>query len=57
MASVALAGSSRTRAKRISAAEAAALVGSDDWIEYGTGLAQPDAFDAALADVSRSSRM
>jgi acyl-CoA hydrolase len=49
MASVALGGSSRTRAKRISAPDAAALVASGDWVEYGTGLAQPDAFDAALA--------
>ena len=49
MASVALGGSSGTRAKRISAADAAALVASGDWVEYGTGLAQPDVFDAALA--------
>jgi len=33
----------------ISAAEAAAIVRSGDWIDYGFGLAQPDAFDAALA--------
>jgi acyl-CoA hydrolase len=49
MASVAHPGPSHTRAKRISAADAAALVASGDWVEYGTGLAQPDAFDAALA--------
>jgi len=49
MASVALGESDRTRAKRISAADAAALVDSGDWVEYGTGLAQPDVFDAALA--------
>ena len=56
MASVALGGSSRTRAKRISAADAAALVGSGDWVEYGTGLAQPDVFDAALARARRRAR-
>ncbi len=33
----------------ISPTEAAALVRSGDWIDYGFGLAQPDAFDAALA--------
>jgi acyl-CoA hydrolase len=49
MASVAHRGPSHTRAKRISAADAAALVASGDWVEYGTGLAQPDVFDAALA--------
>jgi len=50
MASVALGEPSGTRAKRISAADAAALVGSGDWVEYGTGLGQPDVFDAALAE-------
>src|SRR3954447_340604 len=50
MASVALGESGRTRAKRISAADAAAIVGSGDWVEYGTGIGQPDAFDAALAE-------
>src|SRR3954453_20852500 len=48
MASAALGGS--TSAKRISAADAAALVGSGDWVEYGTGIGQPDVFDAALAE-------
>jgi acyl-CoA hydrolase len=33
----------------ISPAAAAALVKSDHWIDYGFGLAQPDAFDQALA--------
>jgi acyl-CoA hydrolase len=47
---VALGESSGTRAKRISAADAAALVASGDWVEYGTGLGQPDVFDAALAE-------
>jgi len=36
-------------AKRISAAEAAALVKSDTWLDYGAILSQPDAFDKALA--------
>ncbi len=36
-------------ARRISAAEAAALVRSGMWIDYGVSLSQPDAFDAALA--------
>lgn len=36
-------------ARRISADGAAALVRSGDWIDYGAGLAQPDAFDKALA--------
>lgn len=49
MASVALGESGRARAQRISAADGAALVGSGDWVEYGTGIGQPDAFDAALA--------
>ena len=35
--------------RKISAAEAAALVKSGDWIDYGFGLSQPDAFDRALA--------
>jgi acyl-CoA hydrolase len=38
------------RAKRISAADAAALVRSGDWVEYGTSIGQPDVFDAALAE-------
>ena len=37
------------QAKHISAAEAAALVKSGDWIDYGVTIGQPDAFDAALA--------
>ncbi|MGA2010903.1 MAG: acetyl-CoA hydrolase/transferase C-terminal domain-containing protein [Solirubrobacteraceae bacterium] len=37
-------------ARRISAAEAAALVRSGDWVEYGGALGQPDVFDAALAE-------
>ena len=36
-------------AKHISAAQAAALVKSGDWIDYGTSLCQPDVFDHALA--------
>ena len=36
-------------ARRITAAEAAALVKSGDWVEYGAVLAQPDVFDRALA--------
>jgi acyl-CoA hydrolase len=49
MSSVASGEGDRTRAKRISAADAAALVRSGDWVEYGTGIGQPDVFDAALA--------
>jgi len=37
------------RAQRISAEAAAALVKSGDWVDYGFGLGQPEAFDAALA--------
>jgi acyl-CoA hydrolase len=36
-------------ARRITAAEAAGLVKSGDWVDYGAVLAQPDAFDRALA--------
>ncbi len=36
-------------ARRMTADEAAALVRSGDWIDYGTTLSQPDVFDAALA--------
>jgi acyl-CoA hydrolase len=36
-------------AKRISAAAAAALVRSGDWVDYGFGMGQPDVFDRALA--------
>jgi acyl-CoA hydrolase len=35
--------------RRITPEAAAALVASDDWIDYGAGAAQPDAFDRALA--------
>ena len=37
-------------ARRISAQAAAALVRSGDWLDYGAVLAQPDAFDKALAE-------
>ena len=37
-----------TSAQTISAAEAAAFVTSGMWLDYGTGLGQPDAFDRAL---------
>jgi len=37
------------QAKQISAQAAAELVQSEDWVDYGFGLAQPDAFDQALA--------
>src|SRR5450755_1003831 len=36
-------------ARRITAAEAAGLVKSGDWVDYGAVLAQPDVFDHALA--------
>jgi acyl-CoA hydrolase len=36
-------------AKSISAAQAARLVKSDMWLDYGATLCQPDVFDAALA--------
>jgi acyl-CoA hydrolase len=36
-------------ARAISAEEAAALVRSGMWLDYGTGLCQPDVFDRALA--------
>ena len=36
-------------ARRISADDAAALVRSGDWLDYGAVLAQPDVFDKALA--------
>ena len=35
-------------AKPIPAEEAAALVTSGMWLDYGTGVGQPDAFDRAL---------
>ena len=37
------------RPQRISAEEAAALVRSGDWVDYGLGVGQPDRFDHALA--------
>lgn len=37
-------------ARRITAAEAAGLVKSGDWVDYGAVLAQPDVFDRVLAD-------
>ena len=36
-------------ARKITAEDAAALVRPGDWLDYGAVLAQPDAFDAALA--------
>lgn len=39
----------RKQACHISAAEAASLVRSGDWIDYGITLCQPDIFDKALA--------
>jgi acyl-CoA hydrolase len=38
-----------TAAKQISAEDAAKLVQSDWWLDYGIALGQPDAFDKALA--------
>ncbi|MGO9449684.1 MAG: acetyl-CoA hydrolase/transferase family protein [Candidatus Binataceae bacterium] len=35
--------------KTVSAEEAAAIVKPGDWVEYGFGLGQPDAFDRAFA--------
>ena len=37
-----------TTAQTISAAQAAAFVTSGMWLDYGTGVGQPDAFDRAL---------
>ena len=37
-------------ARRVSAEDAAGLVRSGDWLDYGAVLAQPDAFDKALAN-------
>jgi acyl-CoA hydrolase len=37
-------------AQRITPQDAAALVCSGDWLDYGAVLAQPDAFDRALAE-------
>jgi acyl-CoA hydrolase len=36
------------QAQPVSAAQAAALVKSGMWLDYGTTLAQPDVFDTAL---------
>jgi acyl-CoA hydrolase len=40
----------RKSARRITPAEAAGLVNSGDWVDYGAVIAQPDVFDRALAD-------
>jgi acyl-CoA hydrolase len=40
---------SPTAPKRITAEQAAALVKSGDWIDYGLGASQPNLFDRALA--------
>ena len=37
-------------ARQISAEDAAALVRSGDWLDYGAVLGQPDVFDKALAE-------
>jgi acyl-CoA hydrolase len=37
------------QAKTVSAQQAAELVKSDDWVDYGFALGQPDLFDQALA--------
>jgi acyl-CoA hydrolase len=37
------------REKTLTADDAAALVSSGDWIDYGAGVGQPDLFDQALA--------
>jgi len=42
--------------KIISAEEAAALVRSGDWVDYGGNMAQPDLFDRALAARRRDLR-
>jgi acyl-CoA hydrolase len=39
----------RRPARQISAEDAAGLVTSGMWLDYGTGLSQPDVFDQALA--------
>lgn len=41
--------STRKAARVVPAAEAAAIVRSGDWLDYGFGIGQPDAFDHALA--------
>lgn len=40
----------RKPARRISAADAAALVRNGDWLDFGGALLQPDVFDLALAE-------
>src|SRR5260370_17903045 len=40
---------SELKRKTVSAEQAAALVRSGSWIDYGFGVGQPDAFDQALA--------
>src|SRR5258708_38664743 len=40
---------SRTEPRNITAAEAAGLVHSGDWIDCGISLCQPDVFDKAFA--------
>ena len=40
---------SELKRKTVAAEEAAALVKSGDWIDYGFGIGQPDVFDQALA--------
>jgi acyl-CoA hydrolase len=40
---------SELKRKTVAAEEAAAMVKSGDWIDYGFGVAQPDVFDHALA--------
>jgi acyl-CoA hydrolase len=37
------------QAKHVSAEQAASVVRSGDWVDYGFGMGQPDRFDAALA--------
>jgi len=45
-----LSGMSRTAPpRRITAEEAAGLVRSGDWVDYGFGIGRPDVFDRALA--------
>jgi acyl-CoA hydrolase len=39
----------KSEARKVSAGEAAALVKSGMWLDWGFGLCQPDKFDAALA--------
>ena len=39
----------KKKAEHISAVDAAGLVKSGDWVDYGITLSQPDVFDNALA--------